>query len=86
MNCKTNKHCRKPRCTLPSLVGPLKFPEGRGPIAISVPLRYPSGTRGFQRFDFFDAWKKHILTLPETNIAPENRFLEKEIPIGNHHF
>ncbi len=26
------------------------------------------------------------LTLPETNIAPENRPLEKEIPIGNHHF
>ena len=25
-------------------------------------------------------------TLPETNIAPENRPLEKEIPIGNHYF
>ena len=24
--------------------------------------------------------------LPETNIAPENRPLEKEIPIRNHHF
>ena len=24
-------------------------------------------------------------TLPETNIAPENGPLEKEIPIGNHH-
>ena len=24
-------------------------------------------------------------TLPKTNIAPENRPLEKEIPIGNHH-
>ena len=24
--------------------------------------------------------------LPETNIAPENRPLEKEIPIGTHHF
>ena len=23
---------------------------------------------------------------PETNVAPENRPLEKEIPIGNHHF
>jgi len=23
---------------------------------------------------------------PETNIAPENRPLEKEIPVGNHHF
>ena len=29
----------------------------------------------------------HFFTLPETNIfAPENRPLEKEIPIGNHHF
>jgi len=26
------------------------------------------------------------IALPETNIAPENRPLEKEIPIGNHHF
>ena len=25
-------------------------------------------------------------TLPETNIAPENRPVEKEIPIENHHF
>ena len=25
-------------------------------------------------------------TLPETNIAPENRPLGKEIPIENHHF
>ena len=25
-------------------------------------------------------------TLPETNIDPENRPLEKEIPIGNRHF
>ena len=30
--------------------------------------------------DFLD------ITLPETNIAPENEPLEKEIPIGNHHF
>ena len=27
-----------------------------------------------------------LITLPETNIAHENRPLEKEIPIGNHHF
>ena len=25
-------------------------------------------------------------TLPKTNIAPENRFLEKEIPTENHQF
>ena len=25
-------------------------------------------------------------TLPKTNIAPENSPLEKEIPMGNHHF
>ena len=24
-------------------------------------------------------------TLPETNMVPENNYLEKEIPIGNHH-
>jgi len=29
--------------------------------------------------------KKTKNTLLETNIAPENRPLEKEIPIGNHH-
>ena len=28
----------------------------------------------------------HQHTLPKTNIATENRPLEKEIPIGNHHF
>ena len=27
-----------------------------------------------------------MITLPETNIAPENGPLEKEIPIGNHNF
>ena len=27
-----------------------------------------------------------LITLPKTNIAPENRPLEKGIPIGNHHF
>ena len=26
-----------------------------------------------------------MFTLPETNMAPENKPLEKEIPIGNHH-
>ncbi len=32
-------------------------------------------------------WKEiHGNTLPETNIAPENRPLEKDIPIGNHQF
>jgi len=30
--------------------------------------------------DFFGS------TLPKTNTAPENRPLEKEIPIGHHHF
>ena len=33
-------------------------------------------------------WVKLIVdhTLLETNMAPENRPLEKDIPIGNHHF
>ena len=26
------------------------------------------------------------ITLPETNMTPENNLLEKDIPIGNHHF
>ena len=30
--------------------------------------------------------QKDFGTLPETNISPENRPLEKEIPIENHHF
>ena len=30
-------------------------------------------------------WSFPECTLPETNMAPENRYLEKEIPIGNHH-
>ena len=29
---------------------------------------------------------KEKVTLPKTNMAPENRPLEKELPIGNHHF
>ena len=31
-------------------------------------------------------WWYYLTTLPETNMAPENNSLEKEIPIGNHHF
>ena len=31
-------------------------------------------------------WIQNSDTLPETNMAPENTPLEKEIPIGNHHF
>ena len=34
---------------------------------------------------YFTSWDLRI-TLPESNIAPENRLLEKEIPIGNHQF
>ena len=46
-------------------------------LSIFVPL--PNGQT---------SWLIHggYYTLPETNIAPENRPLEKEIPIGNHHF
>jgi len=36
-------------------------------------------------FSFF-CWGKNKTTFPETNIYPENRPLEEEIPIGNHHF
>ena len=35
----------------------------------------------------FSKWLVNgLFTLSETNIAPENRPLEKEIPIGNHRF
>ena len=37
------------------------------------------------QFDFSNRFH-FFVTLPKTNIAPENRPLEKEIPIGNHHF
>ena len=39
-------------------------------------------TIGDQKVTSWITWN----TLPETNISPENRPLEKEIPIGNHHF
>ena len=35
---------------------------------------------------FFGGSPENCNTLIETNIAPENTHLEKEIPIGNHHF
>ena len=37
-------------------------------------------------YDFEYLYNMFWPTLPETNIAPENEPLEKEIPIGNHHF
>ena len=42
------------------------------------------GIVGISPCEFF--WGCIVNTLPETNVAPENRPLEKEIPIGNHHF
>ena len=39
---------------------------------------------GELRMQFSHSRNTH--TLPEINIAPENGPLEKEIPIGNHHF
>ena len=44
----------------------------------------PIGRLNFYRL-FFGRLNKQTATLPETNMAPENRYLEKEIPIGNHH-
>ena len=50
------------------------------------------GVTGGQFFSFTpsraDLWRFTsgliVISLPETNISPENRPLEKEIPIGNH--
>ncbi len=45
---------------------------------------------GIYGYLFHESWLTCVLfrknTIPETNISPENRPLEKEIPIGNHHF
>ena len=62
---------------------------------IGIPIRIHSDTySGFRpsssevkkKTPNFDTTLTEKGTLPETNIAPENRPLEKEIPIGNHHF
>ena len=48
---------------------------------INTQKRSKYGPEGWD--DFYEG---KISTLPETNIAPENRPLQKEIGIGNHHF
>ena len=63
---------------------------------LMVPLQAKGGTRAFPVMTMVmihlilqasnGRKLRHPYTLPETNIAPENRPLEKEIPIGNHHF
>ena len=37
-------------------------------------------------FGLTSIWEIYIYTPPKTNMEPENGPLEKEIPIGNHHF
>ena len=53
-------------------------------------LKEPLAINSFGRSVFFVEWNgaptNGLITLPETNIAPENEPLETEIPIGNHHF
>ena len=48
-------------------------------------VSFPFVAKG-HHFGFFLGILTIVTTLPETNIAPENDPLEKEIPIGNHHF
>ena len=60
-----------------SPVSPTQFVSGRFRM-IHGSHQFP--TKGPIRFGRLG------LTFPETNVAPENRPLEKEIPIGNHHF
>ena len=66
--------------------------EGLGVEVVLFPPPPPDFWRGIWNF----SWKKNFTpksalicciyyTLPETNIAPENRPLEKEIPTGNQH-
>ena len=56
----------------PTLVSPFQLPSFGRPLSDST------------------KWARTIVisrvTLPGTNMAPENNLLEKEIPIGNHHF
>ena len=49
---------------------------GTFPLDVLLEVRKKVGICGLFR----------LLTLPETNIAPENGPLEKQIPIGNYHF
>ena len=65
------------RAAFPDL---LLLPAINAPLVVSPiwPTRW--------RWGHPNGWMKKKRTLPETNISPENRPLEKEIPIGNHHF
>ena len=60
--------------SVPQAITQLQLPQGwvKSREEKNHPGRYVSATN----------WP----TLPETNMAPENRPLEKEIPIGNHQF
>ena len=47
-------------------------------------IAHPLGSK-LMPFSLVPKMKESVPTLPETNMAPENEPLEKEIPIGNHH-
>ena len=54
--------------------------------SIFSPVRGTGFHHDFSRGEKHQSKRFTTITLPKTNIAPENRPLEKEIPIGNHHF
>ena len=62
-----------------------------GGVFVEGPWLGPVGPQGDERNPKRHTYFLFLLvilqdTLLKTNIAPENRPLEKEIPIGNHHF
>ena len=57
---------------------------GMSPRSLAQSPKFPQGLSVmFLAVPLRKIWQ---VTLPETNMAPENNPLEKEIPIGNHHF
>ena len=73
-----NHHGVQTRCFLQTLC---ESPNVEGQLRL---VHLVVGDEFLQNANFDGNHLKY--TLPETNIATENRPLEKEIPIGNHHF
>ena len=81
-------------CLFNLLFSPSNLASGKtsGKSDVSLPGLWRSSFLAWQKKRRLKRWFHRVfnrsgqITLPETNIALENRPLEKEIPIGNHHF
>ena len=71
-----NKATKAPKATTPA--AGCTFMNLGSQVDLVVDLLTPPTSRCF--------WKRKTCTPPNTNMEPENGPLEKEIPIGNHHF